>query len=141
MGLQVAPLNSEELFMHRRKHGAPPAEAHFVIGDTSVRVGANSNILVYLDAVLASTLSACPPGRSRWLSAWADSNLGGPDSRVRRLYANTVRVVTLYGSPVWADVLVAKSRSLMLLRRVFQRVAIKIVRGYRTVCNSTWRPH
>ncbi|XP_029660922.1 uncharacterized protein LOC115234221 [Formica exsecta] len=60
-------------------------------------------------------------------------NLGGPDGRVRRLYANTVRAVTLYGSPVWADALVANKRGSMLLRRVFRRVAIRVVRGYRTV--------
>ncbi|XP_029668651.1 uncharacterized protein LOC115238745 [Formica exsecta] len=63
-------------------------------------------------------------------------NLGSPDGRVRRLYANTVRAVALYGSPVWADALMAERRGRMLLRRVFRRVAIRVVRGYRTVSHT-----
>ncbi|KAL6416735.1 hypothetical protein ACFW04_013188 [Cataglyphis niger] len=55
--------------------------------------------------------------------------------KVRRLYA-TVRAVALYGSPVWADTLVASKRRLTLLRRIHKRVAIRMIRGYRTVSHT-----
>ncbi|KMQ81675.1 reverse transcriptase, partial [Lasius niger] len=59
--------------------------------------------------------------------------MNGPDDRVRRLYANTVHSVVLYGSPVWADAAMAAKRIRDILRRVQRRVAIRCVRGYRTV--------
>ncbi|KAL6417330.1 hypothetical protein ACFW04_014579 [Cataglyphis niger] len=98
---------------------------------------------VYLDAVwnfsenferLVSRAKSVAASLSRLLP-----NLGNPDGRVRRLYANTVRAVSLYGSPVWADTLVASRRSLTLLRRVFRRVAISIIHGYRTMSHGGYR--
>ncbi|CAK9802840.1 Retrovirus-related Pol polyprotein from type-1 retrotransposable element R1 4 (Fragment) [Anthophora quadrimaculata] len=61
-------------------------------------------------------------------------NLGGPEMMVRRLYAGVVRSMALYGSPVWANDLMASRRSRALLRRIERRMAIRCVRGYRT----TW---
>ncbi|XP_070159469.1 uncharacterized protein [Polyergus mexicanus] len=139
MGLQVAPHKTEALFMHRGEHGAPPAEAHVMVGDVSVRVGDRLKYRgLYLDAawsfgahfeLLAPRAESVSLSLGRLLP-----NLGGPDGRVRRLYANTVRAVALYGSP--ADALVANRRGSMLLRRVFRRVAIRVVRGYRTVSHT-----
>ncbi|XP_029671419.1 uncharacterized protein LOC115240421 [Formica exsecta] len=141
MGLQVAPYKTEALFMHRGEHGAPPAEAHVTVGDISVRVRDRLKYLgLYLDAawsfgghfeLLAPRAESVAISLSRLLP-----NLGGPDGRVRRLYANTVRAVALYGSPVWADALMTKRCGRMLLRRVFRRVAIRVVRGYRTVSHT-----
>lgn len=49
---------------------------------------------------------------------------------MRKLYANTVNSVALYGAPAWADEAVATRDA---FRRVQRRVAIRVVRGYRTV--------
>ncbi|XP_029673758.1 uncharacterized protein LOC115241926, partial [Formica exsecta] len=140
MGLQVVPQKTEALFMHKKKrgkHGAPPAEAYVTVGDISVRVGDRLKYLgLYLDAAwsfgghferLAPRAESVAISLSRLLP-----NLGGPDG----LYANTVRAVAFYGSPVWADALMAERRGRMLLRRVFRRVAIRVVRGYRTVSHT-----
>ncbi|CAK9833157.1 hypothetical protein ANTRET_LOCUS9881 [Anthophora retusa] len=59
-------------------------------------------------------------------------NLGGPGLRVRRLYMGVVRSMALYGSPIWAGDLMAGRRSKPLLRRVERRLAIRVVRGFRT---------
>ncbi|XP_029672912.1 uncharacterized protein LOC115241339 [Formica exsecta] len=119
-------------------HEASPETARVVVDDTSVWVGTQLKYLgLYLDATwsfgghferLAPRAEAVVQALSRLLP-----NLGGPDGKVRRLYATTVRAVALYGSPVWADALMASRRSMMLLRRIFRRVAIRVIRGYQTV--------
>ncbi|XP_029675609.1 uncharacterized protein LOC115243073 [Formica exsecta] len=145
MGLEVAPHKSEALFLRRGKrnhmHGAPPDAAYVVVDGTSVRVGTQLKYLgLYLDNTwsfnghfqrLAPRVEAVVHSLSRLLP-----NLGGPDGKVRRLYAMTVRAVALYGSPVWAGALMASRRGKMLLRRIFRRVVIRVIRGYRTVSHT-----
>ncbi|XP_025155750.1 uncharacterized protein LOC112588824 [Harpegnathos saltator] len=60
-------------------------------------------------------------------------NIGGPDRKVRRLYAAVVNSVALYGAPIWAEALVISRPSQALLRRVQRTVATRIIRGYRIV--------
>lgn len=59
-------------------------------------------------------------------------NLRGPDKKRRRLYANVVTSVILYGAPVWGDVLACNrlSRILISLERT---VAQRVISAYRTV--------
>jgi len=63
-------------------------------------------------------------------------NLGGPGGRVRRVYAAVVNSVALYGALVWADDVLATRRLRDLLRRLQRRVAIRVVRGYRTISHA-----
>ncbi|XP_012218533.1 uncharacterized protein [Linepithema humile] len=60
-------------------------------------------------------------------------NLGGPGAKVRHLYANTVRSVSLYGAPIWAEDLMANKRVMALVRKADRRMAIRVARCYRTV--------
>ncbi|KAL6418207.1 hypothetical protein ACFW04_012272 [Cataglyphis niger] len=130
--------------MRRKRRGASPAEARVTVGDTSVQVGDRIKYLgLYLDAAWSfgghverlapraesvvaslSCLNSCPILGPVWPSAQplcehrpSGDPLTGPSS-------------------VWADALMASRRSLTLLRRVFMRVAIRIVRGYRTVSHT-----
>jgi len=60
-------------------------------------------------------------------------NLGGPDGRVRKLYAGTVGSVALYGVPIWA-VAASKPRKIGgLLRRTHRPIVLRAARAYRTV--------
>ena len=63
-------------------------------------------------------------------------NLGGPDGRVRRMYAGIVNSVALYGAPIWAEAANTTAKISDALRRVQRRVAIRVVRGYRTVSHA-----
>ncbi|CAH2106726.1 unnamed protein product [Euphydryas editha] len=58
-------------------------------------------------------------------------NVGGPDSPCRRLYAGIVRSMALYGAPLWVDALSAHNKA--LLRRPQRVIAVRVIRGYRTV--------
>ena len=57
----------------------------------------------------------------------------GPGVGVRRLYAGMVRSRLLYGAPIWAEDLMASRRSLLKVRRFHRTVAIRVVRGFRTI--------
>ncbi|XP_026830981.1 uncharacterized protein LOC113563521 [Ooceraea biroi] len=60
-------------------------------------------------------------------------NLGGPETRVRRLLVGAVRSIALYGAPVWAEDLAASRRALQVVRAAERRLAGRVVRAYRTV--------
>lgn len=55
---------------------------------------------------------------------------------MRRLYANTVNAVALYGVPVWAEAAIATRFIKDTLQRIQRHIAIKVVRGYRTVSHA-----
>jgi hypothetical protein len=52
---------------------------------------------------------------------------------MRRLYAGVVRAKLHYGAPIWARELMDRRRSLQLVSRLHRTVAIRVVRGYRTI--------
>ena len=56
--------------------------------------------------------------------------LGGPGLGVRRLFAGVRRSRLLYGAPIWVEDLMASRRS---CRRLHRAVAIKVLRGFRTI--------
>lgn len=77
-------------------------------------------------AQLAPRLTAAAAALGRLLP-----NVGGPGSPCRRLYAGILRSMALYGAPVWVDALTA--RNVALLRKPQRVMAVRAVRGYRTV--------
>ncbi|KMQ88580.1 reverse transcriptase [Lasius niger] len=137
MGLRVAPQKTEAIFFHDGRRGKPPV-AHVRVDDTPVQLGTSMKYLglrldgrwSYRDHVdrLVPKLDGMAAALTRLLP-----NLGGPGDRVRKLYANTVNSVALYGAPAWADEAVATRHIRDAFRRVQRRVAIRVVRGYRTV--------
>lgn len=52
---------------------------------------------------------------------------------MRRLYVEMMRSKLLYGAAFWAADLLANRRSLLLERRMHRVVAIRVVRGFRTI--------
>ncbi|XP_046976333.1 uncharacterized protein LOC124542425 [Vanessa cardui] len=60
-------------------------------------------------------------------------NLGGPREEIRRLYAGVVRSMALYGAPVWSHRLTGTRRFKTKILSLQRRVAIRLVRGYRTI--------
>ncbi|XP_011858129.1 PREDICTED: uncharacterized protein LOC105555700 [Vollenhovia emeryi] len=63
-------------------------------------------------------------------------NLGGPCGKIRRLYANVLASMATYGAPVWAGALMRSRKSLAILRGAQRRMAIRAIRGYRTVSHT-----
>ncbi|XP_025163792.1 uncharacterized protein LOC112590689 [Harpegnathos saltator] len=60
-------------------------------------------------------------------------NVGGPDMKARRLHAEVLNSVAMYGAPVWAESLAASRPMQARLRRVQRGLAVRVARCYRTV--------
>ncbi|XP_011858331.1 PREDICTED: uncharacterized protein LOC105555897, partial [Vollenhovia emeryi] len=63
-------------------------------------------------------------------------NLGGPSGRTRKLYANIVNSIALYGAPVWAQALTSNRKAISVLRKAQRRMAVRATRAYRTVSHA-----
>ena len=138
LGLEVALSKSEALCFHGPRKG-PPRGAHLIVG--GVRIGVEGT-MKYLGLVLDSRwdfgehIRRLAPRLMAAASALGGllPNLGDPDVSCRRLYAGVVRSMALYGFPVWTEEL--RSQSVALLRKPQRAMAIRVVRGYRTISNE-----
>jgi hypothetical protein len=52
------------------------------------------------------------------------------------LYAGVERAKLLYGAPIWTRELMDRRRSLQLVRRLHRTVAMRVVRGFRTISTA-----
>jgi hypothetical protein len=139
VGLEVSLEKSEALwFCRNSSHGAPPKGLKMRLGGAEVEIGtAIKYLYLTLDSHwafeahlerLAPSVKATANALGRLLP-----RLGGPSVGVRRLYAGVVRAKFLYGAPIWERELMDKRRSLQLVRRLHRTVAIRVVRGFRTI--------
>lgn len=135
LGLEVALSKSEALFFHGPRN-KPPVGSHIVMG--GVRIDVEST-MKYLGIVLDSRwdfnahfLRLMPKlmGTAAALGGLLP-NLRGARLGCRKLYLGVVRSMALYGAPVWADTL--SSRNIALLRKPQRAMAIRVIRGYRTI--------
>ncbi|CAL1685118.1 unnamed protein product [Lasius platythorax] len=62
-------------------------------------------------------------------------NLRGPDERRRRLFANVILSVILYGAPVWGDEVVS-NRLQKVMGSLERSVAQRVISAYRTVSSN-----
>lgn len=60
-------------------------------------------------------------------------NLKGPTEKKRRLYANTIGSIILYGAPIWCDEIGGSASLKKRIQRVQRMIALRVVSGYRTV--------
>lgn len=135
LGLEVALHKSEALCFHGPRMMPPPGSS-IIVGGVSIAV---ESTMKYLGLVLDSRWNFGPHftrlaprllGAASALSRLLP-NLGGPDSSCRRLYMGVIRSMALYAAPVWADALTA--RNVAALRRPQRAMAVRIIRGYRTI--------
>ncbi|XP_018375844.1 PREDICTED: uncharacterized protein LOC108770724 [Trachymyrmex cornetzi] len=114
-----------------------PAHTNLRVAGTTVHVGINMKYLgLVLDSKwnfeahfssLSPRLEKAAFNLSRLLP-----NLGGPDNRARRLYAQVVASMALYGAPVWAYEIHRNRKCLQTIRQTQRRMAGRLIRAYRT---------
>lgn len=137
LDLKVAPQKTEAVYFHDGSRGKPPETAVLVDG-VRIRVG---NDIRYLGLTIDGAWSFVPHfvRLAPRLEVVANQcarimpNLGGPREAVRRLYATAVSSVALYGAPAWSEEAGRSQRILRILRAALRRIAIRVVRGYRTI--------
>ncbi|CAK9799117.1 Putative 115 kDa protein in type-1 retrotransposable element R1DM [Anthophora plagiata] len=136
LGLEVSASKTEALWFNEPRRAEPP-RSWVRVGEGYVRVGPT---IKYLGLTLDSHwrfqrhFETLVPRVERAANSLARllPNLGGPGVLVRRLYTGVVRSMVMYGSPIWAQDLVASRRSCNMLRRLERRMAIRCIRSYRT---------
>ncbi|XP_011864574.1 PREDICTED: uncharacterized protein LOC105560225, partial [Vollenhovia emeryi] len=116
LGLEVALDKTEAVVFHVGARSKPPEGLSLHVDTTLVRI---TREMRYLGLILDDRWRfeghlAAAANRARARATQLGRllpNLGGPDDKVRRLYANVVKSVVLYGAPVWAPRLAALRRA------------------------------
>lgn len=137
MDLKVAPRKTEAVYLHDGSKGRPP-RSEVTVDGVRVEVGDRIKYLgLTLDerwsflphfARLASRLEVVTNQCSRIMP-----NLGGPGGKARKMYANAINSVALYGAPIWHEQAAGSEKNLRVLRASLRRTATRVVRGYRTI--------
>ncbi|XP_052747523.1 uncharacterized protein LOC128199927 [Bicyclus anynana] len=135
LGMRVSISKTEALLFHGPRRG-PPRGAHIAVQGTVIEVKPCMKYLgLTLDGrwkfethfkQLEVRLVKAAAALGRLLP-----NIGGPESVCRRLYAGIVRSMALYGAPIWVHSLTPVNK--VLLRRPQKIIAVRVIRGYRTV--------
>lgn len=60
-------------------------------------------------------------------------NLRGPGERKRRLFANVIASIILYGAPIWADIVSSSHVLVAILHRMQRTYALRVIGAYKTV--------
>lgn len=60
-------------------------------------------------------------------------NLHGPSEKRRKLYANTIKSILMYGAPIWNDEFGTSRKLQLQIRRVERILAIRVIARYRTI--------
>ena len=137
LGLRIAAHKTEALWFHKLPRNREPPDSYVRVGDHQVHVGRH---MKYLGLTLDSRwgfeehFDRLVPRIDKVVGALHRllPNLGGPTEEVRLLYAGVVRSMILYGAPVWSHRLSIR-RCRTKIYSLQRRVAIRIVRGYRTI--------
>ncbi|XP_011858169.1 PREDICTED: uncharacterized protein LOC105555737 [Vollenhovia emeryi] len=140
LGLTVAVNKTEAVYLHNGSHGSPP-DTYLRVEGTKIRMGKSIRYLgLQIDgrwrfedhfAKLAPRLGCVAGALSRLMP-----NLGGPSWRTRRLYANVLSSIALYGAPVWAEALGRSAKARSILNRAQRRMAVRTIRAYRTISHT-----
>lgn len=60
-------------------------------------------------------------------------NLRGPTEKKKKLYANTINSIMMYGVSIWGDAVTVSKKLQNKLQQVQRVLAIRVIFGYRTV--------
>lgn len=139
LGLSVAKEKTEAILFHRR--GATGLPASILVEDTSINFSSSIKYLgIYIDTnwLFSDHFRYVEERANRVVRALNRlmPNLRGPDERRRRLFANVVLSVILYGAPVWGDVFAKKSCVQSGLYKLHRSVAQRVISAYRTVSSN-----
>lgn len=138
LGLQVAHDKTEAVGFHR---GGRQASMTVRVAGTDIRL---TQHIKYLGLLLDRRLRfedhfasvAKRTDQAALLLSRLLPNLGGPGGKPRRLFANVVASIALYGSPVWAEEAGKRPTIQRALRGAQRRIAGRAVKAYKTVSHA-----
>lgn len=138
LGLEVSQNKIEAILFHGK--GAVGLPSGIMVGGTLVNFSPSIKylgIMIDIKWSFSFHFQYTEEKANRVVRAlnWLMPNLRGPDERRRRLFANTVMSVILYGAPVWGDTL-AKSQKQPAIHRLQRTIAQRVISAYRTVSSN-----
>ena len=139
LGLEVA---IQKWRFHRLPLNRRPPETWIAVGNDRIPAGPS---LKYLGLILDGRLSfkehfrqLAPRVEKVALSIGRlPPNIGGPMESVRCLYTSVAQSMMIYGARIWATEEALSRQNIQLLRRVQRRMALRVIRAYRTVSTET----
>ncbi|KAG5327721.1 PO11 protein, partial [Pseudoatta argentina] len=139
LGLRVSVAKTEAAVFSAK---GVPAGSTIRVGGVVVSIG---SAVKYLGLTLDSRWTFRDHFRLLLPKAWGmamalarlTANIGGPGERRRHLYATVVMSVVLYGTPIWAQTVSSDRGILWDVRRLQRQLALRIMRGYRTVSHES----
>ncbi|KMQ94772.1 reverse transcriptase [Lasius niger] len=139
LGLRVAKEKTEAILFHGR--GVIGLPASIMVEDTPIKFASS---IKYLGIII--DVNWLFSEHFRYIGEKAGKvvralnrlmpNLRGPDERRRRLFANVVHSVILYGAPIWGDIFAKKSCAQPALYRLQRTTAQRVISAYRTVSSN-----
>ncbi|KMQ92346.1 reverse transcriptase [Lasius niger] len=138
LGLEVATEKTEATLFFRERADDMPSQ--IVINDVGINLTPSIKYLgIYIDSKwsFGDHFRYVEDKAGRVIRALNRlmPNLRGPGERQRRLYANAIMSVLLYGAPVWANEL-NRSQLLTSLNRLERSVAQRVISAYRTTSGN-----
>ncbi|KMQ89740.1 reverse transcriptase [Lasius niger] len=139
LGLKVAKEKTEAILFHGREVVNLPTS--IMVGDTPIKFSSSVKylgIIIDINWLFFDHFRYVEEKANRVVRALYRlmPNLRGPDERRRRLFANVVLSVVLYGAPVWGDRIVKKSCTIPALHRLHRTIAQRVISAYRTVSSN-----
>ncbi|KMQ94776.1 reverse transcriptase [Lasius niger] len=139
LGLNVAKEKTEAILFHGR--GATGLPVEIMVEDTPIKFSSSIKylgIIIDINWLFSEHFRYIEEKAGRVVRALNRlmPNLRGPDERRRRLFANVVHSVILYGAPIWGDVFAKKSCAQPALYRLQRTIAQRVISAYRTVSSN-----
>ncbi|XP_046629516.1 uncharacterized protein LOC124309827 [Neodiprion virginianus] len=137
LGLTVAASKTEAVLFRRLKRGDAPNTPDVRVGAERVLLSGSMKYLgVRLDPGLTfkahfASMETRLGGVTRTLARLMP-NLRGPSESRRRLYAQTLFAVIMYGAPVWGDVARSSKYIQQVITRCQRGICARVVAAYRT---------
>jgi len=139
LGLEVAAEKTEAIIFHPKKVSEDIPRSIFINGVAIDLASSIKYLGVYIDKdwSLRDHFKYIESKADRVIRALGRLMLilRGPDEKRRRLFANVVYSVILYGAPIWGDEL-NKSRTRSIFDRLEYNIAQRVISAYRTVSNN-----
>lgn len=137
LGLKVAAEKTEAVLFNRRHGRARVDVPEIRIGSTVVPLSKSMKYLgVYLDSRLSFrdhfSYVELKCGKVIRALSRLMPNLRGPREKKRKLYANVLYSVILYGAPIWYDVALSSRMILQIIARLQRKINSRVVSSYRT---------
>lgn len=136
LGLTVAAAKSEAVLFFRGT--VCPTDLSVLVGGNRIQVGGSMKYLgVHLDSRLRFDTHISKTGEkvskvARGLCRLMP-NLRGPGEKKRKLYANVIASVALYGAPIWVDALDSSRKLRAYMHRIQRAYVLRVICAYRTV--------